>query len=52
MEYFSCFTNFSWLKLKIMAPKINTVYQVLMFLDYRGKVWQINLGKKQNIMQM
>ena len=45
MEHFCCLTNFFSLKLNIMAPKINTVYQVLMFLDYSGQVWQINLGK-------
>ena len=38
IEHFCCFTNFSSLKLNIMAPKINTVYQVLMFLDYSGQV--------------
>ena len=32
IEHFCCFTNFSSLKLNIMAPKINRIYQVLMFL--------------------
>ena len=43
MEHFCSFTNF--LELYIMAPKINTMHQVLMFLDCSGQVWQINLGK-------
>ena len=45
MEHFCSFTNFSSLKLNIMTPKINRIYQVLMFLDCSGQVWQINSGK-------
>ena len=33
IEHFCCFTNFSSLKLNIMAPKINRIYQVLMSLN-------------------
>ena len=32
-----------------MAPKIITMHQALMFLDYSGQVWQINLGKKKEV---
>ena len=49
MEHFCCFTNFFSLKLYIMAPKIITMHQVLMFLNYSGQVWQINLGKKKEV---
>ena len=38
IEHLCCFTNFSSLKLNIMAPKINRLYQVLMFLDCSGQV--------------